>query len=234
MLKRSSLCFLLMVLVVAGCKTTRPISDSGYEAGRWGNSGFSAELSEFDIIGLAPEGKVTEADLAATAATPYVLAIKKDTPVLLIQSGAFFPDEPMQRELGKFLKVTPFAGTAPQRSELSMSLRQVALKGGYPYIICYWGVLETQQKNLVTKSASWTPLVGKFIPDETQNMRIRLKMLVLDALTGNWTMLLSEPESSTSISTKLTREQKDQGQVEQLKEKGYTELAAQLQKYIVK
>jgi hypothetical protein len=74
MLQRSFLYFLLIVLVVVGCKTTRPISDSGYEAGRWGNSGFSAELSEFDIIGLAPEGKVTEADLATTAATPYFLA----------------------------------------------------------------------------------------------------------------------------------------------------------------
>ena len=64
-------------------------------------------------------------------------------------------------------------------------------------------------------------------------MRIRLKMLVLDARTGNWTMLLSEPESNTAISTKVTREQKDQGQVALLKEKGYTELAAQLQKYLI-
>lgn len=232
MSKKCCFCFLFLTLVFAGCKTTRPISDSGYEAGRWGHSNFSAELSEFDIIGSAPGEKITEENLAAVVATPYVLSIKKDARILLIQSGAFFPDEPMQRELEKFLKVSPFSGMAPGRDEISMSLRQVALKGGYDYIVCYWGVLETEQKNLATKSASWTPVVGKFIPDETQNMRIRLKMIVLDAHTGNWTMLLSEPESSTVISTKLTRRQKDQGQVETLKQKGYAELAAQLQKYV--
>lgn len=237
MSKLSPLCLLLIVMISAGCATTRSISDSGYREGWQENSDFGAELSEFDIIGVSGEEQVTEGQLSALSGPTEPMVIKKGSPVILIQSGALLPDDPMQRELDKFLKVAPFSGRATSKglgqSSFSKSLRLAALKGGYNYIICYWGVLEAQQKELATKAASWTPIVGKFVPDETQEMRIRLKMLVMDVRTGRWTMFASEPVADSTFSARLTREQKDQGQVALLKEKGYTELAAQLSKHVV-
>jgi hypothetical protein len=237
MLKRCTVFLALAVLVCTGCKTTRPISDSEYTGG-WGHSShFGRELSEVDILDVAGGEQITQEELAAEPVTNQTFTLRKGTQVLLIQSGALFPDEPMQRELDKFLKVAPFSGIAPTQDSvepnLSKSLRRAALKGGYDYIVCYWGILEAEQKGLPTGTASWTPIVGKYIPDETQSMRIRLKMLVMDVRTGCWIMLQSAPDSTSILSARSNRELKDQKQVQYLKEKGYTELAGQLLKYVI-
>jgi hypothetical protein len=56
-------------LLTAGCTAPRPISDSGYRAeqgyGRPGpqNPFYKGELSEFELLGINPEMKITQDDL---------------------------------------------------------------------------------------------------------------------------------------------------------------------------
>ncbi len=96
-----------------------------------------------------------------------------------------------------------------------------AAKGGYEKIITYWGLLETAQKGLGTKVVSWVPFVGGVIPDESQEMRIRLKVALIDVKSGQWDMFIPEPSHDSAISAHYMRESSDQGQVFTLKAKAY-------------
>ena len=111
-----------------------------------------------------------------------------------------------------------------------MSLRLAAAKGGHEKILAYWGLLETAQKELGTKAVSWVPIVGGAIPDEKQEMRIRLKVAVVDARSGRWDMFSPEPYQDIAASGQYTRESSDQGQVALLKARAYETAAEGLVK----
>jgi len=232
---RRTLCFapLLALLFAAGC-ATRSISNSDSPNNYYGrDSLYQGELSEFNVLGIDPSEPITEERITQEFASSHRIEIKPGSSLLLIQSGAPFPDEPMQRELAKHFQVGPFSGVLNEQSSKSnyaKALRLTAAQGGYDYIACYWGVLETAQKTLATKTVSWVPVVGRVLPDETQQMRIRLKLAIVDARTGKWLMLTPEPIVDTTASARINRDTSDQSQVAQLKEKGYTALAEQLWK----
>ncbi len=61
-----------------------------------------------------------------------------------------------------------------KRPSLNKALR-LATRSGAKAIIVYWGILESAQENLATRTVSWVPVVGSILPDETQQMRIRVK-----------------------------------------------------------
>ena len=85
------------VLFLAGC-TTRSISNSSFSRHAMPNSqigGYSGELSELDVIGVNADTAITEADIAAAVRNPAGTKLNRASKVLLIQSGADFPDAPM-------------------------------------------------------------------------------------------------------------------------------------------
>jgi len=192
---------------------------------------YTGELSEFSVLGIDPAVEISEERIAEAFNNEHQVSMKPGTALLLIQSGAQFPDEPMQRELSKHFRIVPFSGAVDKESakiNLSKPLRLAAAQGQCDVIVCYWGVLETAQKDLATKAVSWVPVVGRVVPDETQQMRIRLKMVLVDARTGNWKMIAPEPFVDMGASAKLNRESSDQSQVNKLKEQAYVALAEQL------
>src|SRR5579864_8793480 len=93
---------LAAALLLSGC-ATRSISNSGYEEG--GNSYYSygakanpfyaGELTEFDVLGIDIEKSPGNDDIARSAAAYRRVTVHKGTPILVIQSGAAIPDEPM-------------------------------------------------------------------------------------------------------------------------------------------
>jgi hypothetical protein len=95
-------------------------------------------------------------------------------------------------------------------------------------VICYWGLLESGIENRVTKAISWVPIVGAAIPDQSQHMRIRLKVAVIDVGSGNWSTYAPEAYTDTSLSASLNRAASDQEQVALLKEQAYKAAAEQL------
>jgi hypothetical protein len=111
-----------------------------------------------------------------------------------------------------------------------MPLRLAAAKGGFEKIVVYWGLLETAQKGLGSKAVSWVPFVGGVVPDETQEMRVRLKVAVVDVRTGQWNMFSPEPFQDTATSARYGRESSDQAQVAVLKKKSYEAAAEDLVK----
>ncbi|MGO9315149.1 MAG: hypothetical protein ACLQBD_02805 [Syntrophobacteraceae bacterium] len=138
----------------------------------------------------------------------------------------------MAKALEKHYSVSVFSGVplSQDGNDYAMSLRFAAAKGGYEKIVACWGLPETAQKGLATKTISRVPFVGGAIPDEGQEMRIRLKVAVVDAKSGQWDMFSPEPLYDTAASARYTRESSDQGQVALLKTKAYEVAAEDLMK----
>ena len=142
-----------MILTVAACGT-RSISNSGYEADPGhssygaGNPFYRGELSEFDVLGAAGTVAITDEDIRKSFAARRPLAIAKGSPVMLVQSGAIFPDDPMLKSLAAYYPVVGFSGIPEQAAydpskcanplpPYAMALRLLAAKGGYEKIVVY-------------------------------------------------------------------------------------------------
>lgn len=223
---------LLLALALSGCET-RSISDSGYRPG-WGggtSSLYQGELTELDILGAAPSQDATEANIGKALETAAMPKLKRGDRVIFIQSGAPVPDNAMLEEAARYLEIAPFSGTPPgDKAGMSQSLRLRAAQGGFRYIVCYWGVLESARVDNEGRVASWVPIFGYFIPDQKQQMRIRLKALILDVASGSWKMITPEIYNDAGASSGYSRETKDQRLVNALKEKGYKSLITDLLK----
>ncbi|MEO5958898.1 MAG: aminopeptidase [Opitutaceae bacterium] len=226
---------LVLVLLLAGC-TTRSISNSGYpEGGRYGTSqvgGYTGELSEFQVLGVTLDPTITEADIDAALKTKERPRLGPASRILLIQSGADFPDAPMLEALSARFSISSFSGKPPARDaggvSYARSLRLAAARGGYDKILCYWGILESERVNQVTKYVSWVPIIGSAVPDERERMRLRLKAAIIDVSSGRWTPVTPSPVASSELSSMYNRRDTDQSLVARLKETGYRNLTALL------
>jgi len=224
-----------------GC-STRSISNSGYDAKGYyqpaENPFYKGELTEFDVLGIDPSADISDEEISKALSKSSKVHMKKGDSIMLIQSGAMFPDEFMQNEFEEYFITMPFSGvpireknTESNTSDYGKALRLAAAKGGNEVIICYWGILETAQKNLATKALYWVPVVGMvglMVPDESQMMRIRLKFAIIDVVTGSWSIFSPEPIDDTTVSAVFNRENTDQNQVALLKEKAYKDAVKKL------
>jgi hypothetical protein len=227
------------LLLLAGCET-RSISNSGYPGGnRYAASTFRGELSEFDVLGVAISDSISDADIATALKDTDRPRLRRDSNILLIQSGADLPDDPMMTAMAERYRVTAFSGqpVSPPNylqpakvntPSMARALRLAAARGGYDKIVCYWGVLESLEKNQVTSAVSWIPIVGYVLPDREQQMRIRLKAVIVDVASGRWTFVTPPPASSSDFASRMTRAQTDQELVLKLKESGYRNLVQTL------
>jgi len=223
-----------VVVLIAGC-STRSISDSGYSRyGHYGSSPlYRGELSEFDVLGVRTGAAVSDEEIErAFTEAPSRKQLRKGDSILLIQSGATIPDEEMLGHLEKVFSVSVFSGVPEQEradgDSYASSLRLAAAKGGIETIVVYWGVLESGTENLATKTVSWLPIVGRAVPDESQHMRIRLKIAVVDVRSGHWEIFTPATHDDTAYSARLTRRGSDQSQVASLKTAAYADAAEEL------
>ena len=232
-----------VLVLLFGCNV-RSISNSGYGAGQResaDNPFYRGELTEFDVLGIDLGKPVSEAEIGRELDRHQGIVLRKGDTLLLLQSGAPIPDDPMVRALGQFFSVTPFSGVpvatpvqtasaAPGTAAPSYAttLRLGAARSGASTIICYWGLLESGIENHVTKAISWVPIVGAAIPDQSQHMRIRLKVAVIDVRGGNWSTFAPEAYMDSALSASLNRAASDQEQVGLLKEQAYKAAAEQL------
>ena len=229
-MSRVKLSTVAFIILLVGCGT-RSISNSGYYAdpdhGYWPRNDpmYSGELSEFNVLGIDPSAGITDKDIETALAAKDHVTIAKGSTVMLIQSGAMIPDDPMVQDLEKYYNLSVFSGV-PQKAEqgsanYSGALRLAAARSGAEKIVAYWGILETGSENLATKVISWVPFVGGALPDQVQRMRIRLKVALVDVKSGQWQMFMPEPFEDKDASGRYSRVASDQAQVATLKEKGY-------------
>lgn len=228
------------LLMALGACSTRSISNSGYPGdsyyGAGGNRLYQGEIDELDLFVPRDRELTFKADIAAALANKLPVAAELGQPLLVVQSGALVPDEFMTDALAPHFQVAPFSGI-PQRASYSGSdepsedgsfgerLRLAAAAGGYRHIMIYWGQIETLSSNEATKAISWVPIVGMSVPDESQQMRIRLKAAIIEVATGRWRIVLPEAIGNTAVSASINRATSDQTQVAELKAAGYARLA---------
>jgi hypothetical protein len=233
-LGRGALACVLLLLAACG---TRSISDSGYREPGYGhgNPAYHGELSEYAVLGIDPAGTYSDADIQKAMVERRPLSVKKGSGILLVQSGAEMADPEMIATMEKYYTVAAFSGV-PQQAKAaapySQLFRMAAAKGGYDTVIVYWGVLESASQGLGGKAISWVPVIGGIVPDENQQMRIRLMMAVIDTRTGQWDSFSPEPFADEAMSNQHSRAASDQRQVMELKSKAYKAAAeAVAQKY---
>jgi hypothetical protein len=229
-MKKIGLLALLFLFVVSGC-TTRSISNSGYNAGGYYGRGsdnplYKGELSEFDVLGIDAGKEITEEEITVAASGKKErLTMRKGDSLLLIQSGAMIPDQDMTEAAEKYFSVSVFTGVPEQDKKATASyakaLRLAAARAGIEKILVYWGVLESGTRNLATRTVSWVPIVGWGIPDQAQEIRIRLKVALIDVKTGQWELFVPKAFEDKAYSAILSRERSDQQQVALLKTKAY-------------
>ncbi|MAX27121.1 MAG: hypothetical protein CMJ19_21710 [Phycisphaeraceae bacterium] len=109
----------------------------------------------------------------------------------------------------------------PNQPSYATSMRMAAAKAGINTIMVYWGTLESEIQNHETKAVSWVPIAGMIVPDETQHMRIRLKVVLIDVKSGQWQMFTPNTYQDQSLSASLNRAASDQKQVLKLKTLAY-------------
>ncbi len=263
----------LLILVAGGCATSsRTISNSGYQPPDLAYAGPPPrELDEFDVLGIEREQAISEEEIARASEQARHVGIQKGKTILLIQSGAMYPDGPMVTELEKTFHVVPFSGVAAEpkvevheqwrsrtrnaviitesgnstiplsaekyetkkpaekeKGSYSRFLRLAAARAGAEAIICYWGILESENERMVTKTISWLPGASWVVPDEREHLRIRIKMAVVDVKTGSWTVLSPEPLEEKTWSASSRRAAVDQKAVESMKAKAYQMTVARL------
>jgi hypothetical protein len=230
-MRKFTLLALLIPIVLSGCTIQRSVSNSGYYPGSYNGRGgdnalYKGELSEFDVLGIDPEKEITEQDITeAASAKKEQLSLRKGEPLLLIQSGSMIPEQEMTEKMGKYFPVSVFTGVPIQGEKgvasYAKALRFAAAKTGIDKILVYWGMMETETTDLATKNVSWVPIVGRAIPDQTQVIRIRLKVALVDVKSGQWEIFVPKVFEDTASSASLDREQSNQQQVAQLKSKVY-------------
>jgi hypothetical protein len=242
------LCLAALALTL-GCTTTRSISHAAYTtertcyaAPRYSDAAFSyqGELSEFDVLAIDRNQPISDADIERALNNGGTPALKAGSSLLVVQSGAVFPDAAMVSALSSNFNVVPFSGvpgaTRPADTgggAYSRLLRLAAARAGSDAILCYWGILESGTADAWTKTVSWVPLVGLAVPDQRQHMRIRLKLALIDVRTGSWTVFSPPAFGDRSLSTHLSRKSTDQRQVESLKKLAYETSARELaQRYV--
>ncbi len=241
------------ILILGGCTTTRSISNSTYREPQHScyvrsqptrsepSFAYHGELSEFDVMGITRGTSASEADIQHALAGVQPIRLKPGSSMLLIQSGAMFPDSPMVAALSQHFRVVPFSGVPPvsrraadtgferpDADSFSRSLRLAAARGGCDTVLCYWGVLESENAKLATKTVSWVPVMNWILPDECEHMRIRLKLALVDVRTGDWAVLSPAPVEDSKISRSPRRGVADQKLVERLKQQVYAASAEEL------
>lgn len=245
----------LACALIAGCtKDVRSISHSGYtKPGSYCNFPrsegasdpafeYRGELSESDILGISRNEITSDAEIRRERENAKPVKLRPGSTILLIQSGALFPDGPMVTALSRHFSVVPFSGVpklrttsaggvqteSPDPESYSKSLRLTAARGSADLIVCYWGMLESESERLPTRTVSWVPLVHWVLPDEKQHMRIHLKVALLDVRSGNWSIFSPKPFSDARLTTSPRRGAVDQKLIERLKQMAYEAAVAEL------
>ncbi len=237
-LPRSVFCILVLV-ALAAC-STRSISDSGYRvdgdyrARSNSNPYYRGELTAYDVLGIDAEKPISEDDIRKALSAKQPIAARKGSAVMLVQSGAAFPDHDMVAALERYYTVAAFSGvpletrSSPDAAKYAQVFRLAAAKGGYQSIVVYWGVLESATQGSGGKVVSWLPIIGGSIPDQSQQMRIRLMVAVIDVASGQWETFTPEPFIDEASSAERRRAVSDQEQVALLKGKAYKAAAETL------
>lgn len=208
---------------------TRSISNSGYgvahNAGMAANPLFRGELTEADVFGAGPQPAVNSNEDPATATHRP----QRGDRLVLVQSGVPLPDELMLNEAAHYFNAATSSGVPPPAgSGLGADVRQHAIEGGYRFVVFYWGVIDFSPEPIQMHTVALEPIPAPAMPEQKQQMSIRLTALVLNVANGEWTKVTPEPYYVTRYSSGWSLKASDQKLVRTLKVEGFRSLLAAL------
>jgi hypothetical protein len=186
------------------------------------------ELADIDVLGSSAVTPSDE-DIRNTLDRAAKVTLKDGESVLVVQSGEPVPDARMISELNKHYRAIPFSGirsdwihgSSTTEPDYAKSLRFAAAQSGAEKILCYWGSLEVAHHDLSTKTVTWLPVVDFFVPDQKENVRVFLKVALVDVRSGAWTVFRTEPQEAQMVSTGWGREHTQSSEVRRLQQKSY-------------
>jgi hypothetical protein len=187
------------------------------------------DLADTDVLGASAQTP-TEEDIRNTLDRASKVQLRPGEPLLVLQSGEPVPDTRMIAELNKHYRAIPFSGlrgdwikaSAKNEPDYARALRLAAAQAGAEKILCFWGNLEVAQHDLSTKTITWLPVVDVLVPDEKNNIRVHLKIALVDVRSGAWTVFRTEPQETQMVSTGWAREHIRSPEVRRLQQKSYT------------
>ncbi len=197
----------LSCALFSGACATRSISNTAMP---WGNQNttYRGELSEFDVVGTS---------VGTSSSQSPGVRLQPGDRILLLQSGAMFPDQALVDELAKTFQVSTASGIPSGWTEGGVGLAGAAQRGGYAAVISCWGTLESGSNATEGIAAAWIPIVGLFVPSENLRMRIRLRFVVVDTMTRNWIYVTPDPKEDERVSSLAGKSRIDADQVEALR-----------------
>jgi hypothetical protein len=202
-------CCLSLVLLLASACATRSISDTGdpHMPGSR-NRLYAGEINDLDVVGTAARGEAPGGGVV----------LRKGAKVLVVQSGAMFPDDAMMKLLAEHFEVGAASGVPLANGFGENGMLAAAARGGYDAVIAYWGVLESSED---TDASGWVPVVGLFFHSTTQQMRLRMRVIVADPRTGRWHGATCAPTDEQRTTSLAGRQGSDQELVKSIKLAGY-------------
>ena len=103
----------IVVALAAGCAShIRSISNSGYSPYPGLSQMAGREVTELDVLGIDPGVAVSEEEIVAASDHAQRIRLKPGSSIMVVQSGAEYPDPPMLEALDKHFTVIPFTGFA--------------------------------------------------------------------------------------------------------------------------
>lgn len=103
-------------------RSTSSISYSGYPGdARSANPYYSGELNDINVLGSADAKSISETDIKLALENRQEIKLRKDSKIIVIQSGAIKPAEPMIDERNKNFIIISFSGATRQQDRDSYS-----------------------------------------------------------------------------------------------------------------
>jgi hypothetical protein len=212
------------LLSACGSPPSKPAGADDAAAAKPASAVVQVALTETDVLGFDTAQAVSEEEIAKAAGPRGKNQVKRGAPVMLIQAGAAGPDEIMLREASNFFALTSFSGFAQRRNEagesanLSRALRLTAAKGGSDFLIVYWPLLEGGSSK--PGAPNWRPINGE-LPLDAEQVRMRMRMLVVDVKSGHWATANPETLEDKSARGGWFRKPTSAQRIAALKERAY-------------
>jgi hypothetical protein len=186
------------------------------------------ELADADVLGASAPAP-TDADIRRTLDRAANVDLKTGEFVLVVQSGEPVPDARMIEELNKHFRAIPYSGirsdwingNSNSDPDYAKALRFAAAQAGAEKILCFWGALEVAHHDLSTKTITWLPVVDVIVPDQKENVRVHLKIALVDVRSGAWNVFRTESQEAKMVSTGWAREHVQSPEVRRLQQKSY-------------
>ena len=216
------------VIALTSCESTSLSDPNG--------RGHSSDLSLYELTGQSRNTEVSEGDIAAArrgggnaGSLPA-----KGARILLVQSGAYQPDEELLAAYRPYCQPVMWDGRAPglasegkkpSGGSVGRRLRLAAAQQGCSHVIVIFGEIQSDSRSLPTSAVSWVPVVRQIVPTQHSGTRLVAQALIMETASSRYTLAAALPQETRGITTASGGEGVNSRRAPKLKAAAYPDLA---------